>query len=68
MLLPGSAHAINGEGIAIKLRPTPERTPDSFVLERHSLGKDGKMGRTALGKAWRYLKVRFTCLIIRSRD
>ncbi|KAI0074162.1 carbohydrate esterase family 9 protein [Panus rudis PR-1116 ss-1] len=33
LVLPGSANAIGGQGILIKLRPTPERTPTGMLLE-----------------------------------
>ena len=32
-MLPGSANAIGGQGIVIKLRPTAERSPTSMLLE-----------------------------------
>ncbi|GJE95451.1 carbohydrate esterase family 9 protein [Phanerochaete sordida] len=33
LVLPGSANAIGGQGILIKLRPTAERSPTSMLLE-----------------------------------
>ncbi len=59
LLVTGSAHAINGEGYAIKHRPTPQRTPDSYIIEREHLGSDRLMNVTSNGKGQRYMK--FAC-------
>ncbi|KAI0062927.1 composite domain of metallo-dependent hydrolase [Artomyces pyxidatus] len=55
LILPGSADAIGGQAFVIKLRPTTEKSPTSFLLEPPSdLGNGTHLPPTHL--AWKHMK------------
>ncbi|KAH8119709.1 composite domain of metallo-dependent hydrolase [Phellopilus nigrolimitatus] len=55
LILPGSANAIGGQGFAIKLRPTSERTPTSWLLEP-PYGLNGSAVDYSKKPRWRHMK------------
>ncbi|EIN06427.1 carbohydrate esterase family 9 protein [Punctularia strigosozonata HHB-11173 SS5] len=55
LVLPGSANAIGGQGILMKLRPTKERTPTSMLLEP-PFSLNGSDVDLHLPPRWRHMK------------
>ncbi|PIL36090.1 hypothetical protein GSI_01750 [Ganoderma sinense ZZ0214-1] len=55
LIIPGSLNAIGGQGLAMKLRPTKERSPTSMLLEPY-LGFNGTDYSGEVGRHWGHMK------------
>ncbi|KAF7969722.1 hypothetical protein HWV62_26130 [Athelia sp. TMB] len=67
LILPGSANAVGGQGFVMKTRPTPERTPTSFLLEP-PYNLNGSQTDYSMRPRWRHMKYETARKIKESQD